>query len=119
MITQQQICLKLDVSTAIELENECSIYGYKRNRFINQAISHYIKYKDQERKDAYYRSVGMSSEDNSSKELGKYILSSMTVGQHEKLLHICKGLGTTRDDLIVRIITRMIDEYDHNPFLYI
>ena len=49
MVKQKTICLKLDNWLMEELENECRVSGEKRNRLINKAVTHYIKYLDTRR----------------------------------------------------------------------
>lgn len=50
MIKQKTICLKLDDWRWEELENECRVTGEMRNRIINKAVTHYIKYLDTRRR---------------------------------------------------------------------
>ena len=55
MITQKPISLKINESIYFQLEMEVSVSGTPRNRLINAAIAHYIKYLDTKRKVAVWR----------------------------------------------------------------
>lgn len=44
MTNQVTICVKLDAEIFEELEKEVNMSGRKRNRTINDALSHYIDY---------------------------------------------------------------------------
>ena len=46
MINQKPISLKIEKSIYFQLENEITTTGTPRNRLINAAIQHYLKYLD-------------------------------------------------------------------------
>lgn len=43
MITQKQICVKMDEDTLTELDNYCNYHFRYRNREINIAVSYYLQ----------------------------------------------------------------------------
>lgn len=55
-VTTQAISVKIDLHTMAALDKEAEVSGVKRNRLINMAIDHYIKYLDSQR----YERLGLA-----------------------------------------------------------
>lgn len=116
---QKQICVKLNFCTYDKLQLEKERSGTAANKIINISIEHYIDYLDERRRSSCIYLGNSSSDDNDAKELGKYILSSMTVGQMKELYFIARGLGTDEKNLMMKAITFFIENYHKKPFNFV
>lgn len=119
MNTQKAICVKMDAATLEDLNKECYKFGKKRNRCINIAVQQWVERQEKERQDTYWRSVGGSSYDEKALELGKYILCNLTDKENFQLRFIANGTGTEREQVLLQLIRRGLEEFDERPFSYL
>lgn len=119
MNTQKALCVKMDTDTLEELDRECYFYGKKRNRVINAAVEHYMKHLDKVREDGCLKDMGPEAADDRYRALGKYILSNLTEKEDFQIRFIANGTGMEREQVLLQLIKRGLEEFDQRPFSYL
>lgn len=108
---QVAISAKIDSGNMAAMEAEMAASGVKRNRLINLAIKWYLRELDNARREVCERAAA-----------GKYILnvdaSSLPTGELEKLDHICRGYGCTKERFALHALELALRDYDKNPYRY-
>lgn len=108
---QVAISAKIDSHNMAAMDAEIAATGVKRNRLINLAIKWYLEELDNARRRV---SEGYSST--------KYILnvdaSDLPTGELEKLGHICRGFGCTKERFALHALGLALRDYDKNPIRY-
>ena len=116
---QTAISARIDNRVMKEMEKETSATGVKRNSLINMALTWYLQELDEARRccsSNVYTQICRCNGDTSHESL---LFKELTCGEFEKLVHICRSLGTNVDDLTTRLVRKMLEEYDQAPFRYI
>lgn len=119
MIGQKAISAKLDNEVIRLIDEEAYMSGRKRNRLINDAVVHYVRHLDEERRRRAMGCGGSALEPGRAEAIGKYILDNLTIGEHENIHFTARALGTTEEDLMLRLIRRGIEDYHRRPFAYL
>lgn len=119
MITQTAISVKMDAVTLEELDRECYYNGKKRNRVINDAVEHYIKYLDKVREDSYWKNMVPEASDERYHALGKYILCNLTDKENLQIRFIANSIGMEREKVLLQLIKRGLEDFDQRPFSYL
>lgn len=119
MITQKAISVKMDATTLEELDRECYYHGKKRNRVINDAVEHYMHHLDKVREDSYWKNMRPEAADERYRKLGKYILCNLTDEENGKTRYIASCAGEEREQVILLLIRRGLEEFDKRPFSYL
>lgn len=119
MITQKAISVKMDATTLEELDRECYYNGKKRNRVINDAVEHYMHHLDKVREDSYWKNMRPEAVDERYRKLGKYILCNLTDEENGKTRYIASCAGVEREQAILLLIRRGLEEFDKRPFSYL
>lgn len=119
MITQKAISVKMDAVTLEELDRECYYNGKKRNRVINDAVEHYMKYLDKVREDGYWKNMVPEASDERCLKLGKYILDNLTDEELEHISFSAKGFGCEEEYLIYRFVVGALVDFSKRPFSYL
>lgn len=108
---QVAISAKIDSSIYNEMDKEMMCSGIKRNRLLNLAVKWYLQELDEAR-----LALARGCVD------GKYILdidtSDFSVGELERLDHICKGFGCTKERFVLHVLGLALRDYDKNPYRY-
>ena len=119
MENQKAISAKIDSYLLKEVDDECYQYGIKRNRAINNALTLWLRHRDQERRDSYDRSCGKVPGPQDAQQGEKYILS--LIGGHVKrrLLHMTSQTHDDIEMLVKMAIEMLLDDYDKRPFTYL
>lgn len=119
MIGQKAISAKLDNEVLRLIDAEASVSGRKRNRLLNDAVLHYSKYLDDERRRKAGGRSGAARGTNRAEEIGKYILDNLTTGEHENIQFTARACGTTEEHLMLLLISRGLEEFKRRPFSYL
>jgi len=119
MIVQKAISAKLDLEALQLLDEEASRSGRKRNRLLNDAVRHYVSFLDEARRREADDRQGVDTQHGRAAEVGKYILDHLTIGEHENIHFTARGIGTSEEDLLLRLIRRGIEEFSRRPFAYL
>lgn len=118
-VYQHPISAKIDIPTWGMIEDEQRASGVKLNSLINLAVKWYIEELDEARRAAAISRPPEFLEGGTSENCTKYILSQLTIGETNKLTHICRNLGMNLEDLPLHLIRRMLETYDEKPFAYL
>lgn len=109
---QVAISAKIDSDNMTAMDAEMYASGVKRNRLINLAIKWYLEELDNARREVC-----------EGGHLGKYILnvdtSDLPTGELERLDHICKGFGCTKERFALHALGLALRDYDSNPYRYL
>lgn len=115
--TQRAISARIDHEVICELDLECSASGQTRNGVINKAVHWYITALDDAR---WAHAHGGSGEDGTmSTSHERLLTNSLTCQQLSKLHHICASLNVSFDELVERLLERLLESYDDRPMLYL
>lgn len=108
---QVAISAKIDSGNMAAMDAEMATSGVKRNRLINIAVKWYLEELDNARREVY-----------GGGQVEKYILkvdtSDLPIGELEKLDHICKGFGCTKERFALHALGLALRDYDKNPYRY-
>lgn len=116
---QHPISAKIDLNTWDLMQEEQGASGVKINALINLAVRWYIEELDEARRAAACGGMVENFEGGTKYNTLKYILSQLTIGETNKLTHICRNLGMNIEDLPLHLIRKMLESYDEKPFLYL
>ncbi len=118
-VCQHPISAKIDLYTWGMMQDEQRASGVKINSLINLAVKWYIEELDEARRAAAISRPLENFNGGTSENCTKYILSQLTIGETNKLTHICRSLGMNIEDLPLHLIRRMLETYDEKPFAYL
>lgn len=116
---QKAISARIDNSIMEEIENEQRATGIAKNSLINMAVGWYLQELDEARRCSSSKVYTQDGSPGMNASLDRLLLSELTCGELDKLEHIKRGLGTDTRNLFLGLVRKMLDSYDHNPFLYI
>ena len=119
MITTKAISAKIDAALLQELDEECRLYGGKRNCRINNAIRLHLETEDKERYRAYHASCGSIVDLDRQWTTERFILDNMTDYEIRKLNNIGKVLHLDRFGTIMRLVREGIEDFQRRPFSYL
>lgn len=112
---QIAVSARLDVETVRVLDEETATSGIRRNSLLNMAAQWYVSELDDARRetvsDALWRHDGLNGG-----AIERYLSRSLSCSQLAKMLHVCKALNITEEELLTRAISRFLLEYDRRPF---
>lgn len=108
---QVAISAKIDSGNMAAMDAEMYASGIKRNRLINMAVKWYLEELDEARREIC-----------EGGHIGKYILnvdvSDLPAEELERLDHICKGFGCTKERFALHALRLALRDYDKNPYRY-
>lgn len=107
--------LDSDVANAIAEEERAS--ATKRNAIINLAVAWYLRELDDARRlhcNNVYTEGGRAAYSHE-----RLLTNGLTCQQLSKLHHICSSLNVSVDELVERLLDRLLESYDDRPMLYL
>lgn len=113
---QRAISARIDHCVMRELDLECAASGQKRNGVINKAIRWYITALDDARRAQAQGGTGVDGTVSASHE--QLLVASLTASELSKLRHIATALNVSVDELVERLLYKLLDEFDRKPMAY-
>lgn len=114
---QLAISARLDSDVANAIAEEERTSGTKRNALLNMAVSWYLIELDDARR-AHCCNV-YTEGGHAAYSHERLLTGRLTCSQLSKLHHICTSLNVSVDDLVYRLLDRLLESYDERPMLYL
>lgn len=112
---QIAVSARLDAETVRVLEEETATSGIRRNSLLNMAAQWYVSELDNARRETVSGVYGDTDRPDGG-TIDSHLARSLSCSQLAKLLHVCKALNITSDELTIKAISRFLLEYDKRPF---
>lgn len=116
-LNQLAISARLDSDVAYLLDGEMAASGTKRNALLNLAARWYITELDEARRAHAHGGTGVDGTMSTSHE--RLLTGTLTASELSKLHHIAASLNISVDELVERLVHKLLDEYDDKPFAYL
>lgn len=113
---QLAISARLDSDVANMLDEEMAASGTKRNALINLAARWYITALDDARRAHTHGATGEHGTMSTSHE--RLLTDTLSPSQLAKLHHVATALNVSVDELVERLVHKLLDEFDRKPMAY-
>lgn len=113
---QLAISARLDSDVAYLLNEEMAASGTKRNALINLATRWYLTSLDDARRAHAHGGTGVDGTMSTSHE--RLLTGTLSSAELSKLHHIATALNVSVDELVDRLVYKLLDEFDRKPMAY-